>query len=170
MKFRICLTIISSLTIGFFSSCSDNKSLEEKLVAQQLKIDSLQKQINEMKPGLGEIMAGIQNHHAKLWFAGIYQNWNLASFELDEIKEMVEMAKNIETDRPESKSLPILQPSLDSIEASIKSADRIKFMASYTLLTSSCNKCHEENKFEFNVITIPTVPPVSNQDFKPVGH
>ena len=168
MKYQIGWDIIFSISFLYvFTSCSNNKELEQKLATQQLKIDSMQKEINNMKPGLGELMAGIQTHHAKLWFAGTNQNWKLASFELDEIKEMVVMAEKIETDRPEIKSLPILQPSLDSIENSIQVKDRLKFISGFTILTSNCNKCHEENKFEFNVITIPSALPVSNQDFKP---
>src|SRR4051812_46176182 len=38
-------------------------------------------------PGLGEVMSRVQQHHAKLYFAGKAENWDLASYELDEIKE-----------------------------------------------------------------------------------
>jgi hypothetical protein len=38
-------------------------------------------------PGLGEFMSATQVRHAKLWFAGDAKNWELASFELDEITE-----------------------------------------------------------------------------------
>ena len=47
-------------------------------------------QLKDMKekyrPGLGEIMSGIQTHHAKLWFAGINENWKLADYEVKELK------------------------------------------------------------------------------------
>ena len=32
-------------------------------------------------------MLGIQIRHARLWFAGEAQNWNLAAFEIQELKE-----------------------------------------------------------------------------------
>src|SRR5262245_27566467 len=38
-------------------------------------------------PGLGEMMSLQQMRHAKLWFAGQAGNWELASYELDEIGE-----------------------------------------------------------------------------------
>ncbi|WP_283744478.1 hypothetical protein [Sideroxydans sp. CL21] len=38
-------------------------------------------------PGMGEIMGSTQMRHAKLWFAGKSGNWDLASYELDEIRE-----------------------------------------------------------------------------------
>jgi len=54
----------------------------------QVEIDSLRHQLSETyTPGLGEFMSGIQIHHAKLWFAGISKNWELADFEIKEIRE-----------------------------------------------------------------------------------
>ena len=38
-------------------------------------------------PGLGEMMSLQQMRHAKLWFAGQAQNWELASYEIDELGE-----------------------------------------------------------------------------------
>src|ERR1700747_350413 len=38
-------------------------------------------------PGLGEMMSLQQMRHVKLWFAGQAENWELASYELDEIGE-----------------------------------------------------------------------------------
>ena len=39
------------------------------------------------EPGLGEFMMATQLRHAKLWFAGKSHNWDLAAYEIDEIKE-----------------------------------------------------------------------------------
>src|SRR5437868_13646357 len=39
------------------------------------------------RPGLGEIMTLQQMRHLKLWFAGRSANWDLADYELDELKE-----------------------------------------------------------------------------------
>lgn len=38
-------------------------------------------------PGLGEFMTATQLRHAKLWFAGKANNWDLAAYEIDEIAE-----------------------------------------------------------------------------------
>ena len=38
-------------------------------------------------PGMGEIMGATQMRHSKLWFAGRASNWDLAGYELDEIRE-----------------------------------------------------------------------------------
>ena len=118
-----------------------------------------------MKPGLGELMLGIQTHHAKLWFAGKNENWKLANFEMDEIRELIETAQKIETDRKEISSLPMIFPALDSLAFSINNRNEKLFENDFLMLTNACNACHTKTNFEFNVITVPTSPPVKNQDF-----
>ncbi|MBS1528953.1 MAG: hypothetical protein JSU01_01490, partial [Bacteroidetes bacterium] len=67
----------------------------------QTKIDSLQQKVNKAyRPGLGEFMLGIQEHHAKLWFAATNRNWELADFEVHEIGETLDDIKQYCTDRP----------------------------------------------------------------------
>ena len=111
-------------------------------------------------------MLGIQIHHAKLWFAGQAQNWALAEFETGEISETTEAVKEYCSDRPEIKSIAMIDPAMDSISAAIKNKNLIAFNASFTLLTNACNNCHNTTHHEFNVIKIPDNPPFSNQDFK----
>lgn len=155
------LLIISSLVI--LSACSSNDN-NTKLQAQ---VDSLNAQIAQTyKPGLGEFMMGIQVHHAKIWFAGKNQNWDLANFEVGEIKETLDDVKKYCTDRPEIKSLPILYPALDSVNNAIKAKDPKRFETSFILLTNSCNSCHQNTHHQFNVIKIPETPPYTNQEFK----
>ena len=111
-------------------------------------------------------MSGIQTHHAKLWFAGINANWKLSEYEIDEIREMFETAKEFETDRPEVSNIPMIYSALDSVSNAIKQQNVESFKNSFQSLTTTCNSCHQTVHFEFNVITIPTAPPVTNQDFK----
>jgi hypothetical protein len=134
----------------------------------QQQVDSLQKQLNgAYRPGLGEFMMGVQEHHAKLWFAGINQNWPLADFEVHEISETVDDIKKYCTDRPEVKSIGIIDPAIGSINAAIKQKSTEQFKKAFTDLTNSCNNCHKDNQHGFNVITIPSGLPVENQKFKP---
>ena len=88
-------------------SCSQGDNTDKL----QSQVDSLQKKLNATyKPGLGEFMLGIQEHHAKLWFAGINKNWELADFEVHEIGETLGDIKQYCTDRPEVKSIGIIDP------------------------------------------------------------
>jgi hypothetical protein len=134
------------------------------------QIDSLKQQSNNgYKPGLGEFMSTIQMHHAKLWFAGINGNWQLADFEINEIKETKNDIQRFCAGRPETKSLnDFLSPGIDSVNYAIGKQDIGMFKNKFTFLTSSCNNCHKSNGFGINVVTIPTAPPVTNQDFKPM--
>ena len=145
-------------------SCNSNEPTVNTRSA--ITSDSLHKMMEQYAPGLGEIMGGIQTHHAKLWYAGINENWKLAQYEIDELKERFEQARTVEAERPEVKMIPMMYPSIDSINVAIGHKNLAQFKSGFQLLTASCNSCHSDNNFEFNIITIPTAPPVNNQDFK----
>jgi hypothetical protein len=140
-----------------------------QLQSMQMQIDSLKLKTNDTyKSGLGEFMNGIQLHHGKLWFAGVNDNWKLAEFEVQEIHEALDDVKKYITDRPETKLIEMIYPPLDSVTAAIQVRNRELFKSSFKSLTETCNNCHRATDHEFNVITIPTSPPVTNQEFKPV--
>lgn len=157
------MKIYFSLVIILLAACNSN---EPAKINSAITSDSLHKMMELYAPGLGEIMGGIQTHHAKLWYAGINDNWKLAQYEIDELKERFEQARTVEISRPEVKMIPMMYPSIDSINVAINHKNLEEFKSGFRLLTASCNSCHSDNNFEFNIITIPTAPPVSNQDFK----
>lgn len=133
----------------------------------QQKVDSLQQQLAKTyKPGFGEFMSGIQIHHAKLWFAGKNQNWKLADFEIKEIEEALAGIQQYCVDRPESKSIGMMDGAIDSLNKAIEQKNVVQFNSGYLLFTATCNECHRSTAHEFNVITIPANPPFTNQDFK----
>jgi len=160
-------TTIAILLLAFLASCSQNP----RPAQDSPYVDSLALEVKEIResyrPGLGEIMLGIQLHHAKLWFAGTNNNWKLAEYEIGEIKESLEEATVVETNRPEVKTIGMITPAVDSVAAAIQEKNLPEFKRNFELMTATCNNCHTANKFEFNVITIPTALPVTNQDFKP---
>jgi hypothetical protein len=143
------------------------KQQTESTRALQVRIDSLEgKLAATYKPGFGEFMSSIQVHHAKLWFAGKNQNWELADFEMHEIAETIDAIKEYQTEREESKKVDMLKPSLDAVKDAIDKRDPALFNSSYLLLTSTCNNCHKAVNFGFNVVKVPDTPPFSNQAFK----
>jgi hypothetical protein len=152
--------LLTSLTL---ISCSRDR---DRVITIERKIDSLEKSIAVIyKPGLGEFMSGIQVHHAKLWFAGINQNWELADFEIHEIKEICNNIITIVTDRKESPLVAMLDPALDSVNFAILHKDPQIFKNSFIFLTNTCNTCHHDVHYEFNAVKIPDTPPFSNQVF-----
>lgn len=148
-------------TAVLLSACNQQRDNTQSL---QNQIDSLQ--TNAYKPGLGEFMSSIQVHHIKLWFAGQNENWKLADFEINEIKESLGNIKKYCTDRPEANSIGMIEQPLQNVSNAVQQKSITEFRNSYTILTSTCNSCHQATQHEFNVITIPTAPPFSNQSFK----
>lgn len=156
-----------SLLVLFFISISCNQQADQTKILQT-KIDSLENKISETyKPGFGEFMSNIQIHHAKLWFAGENQNWKLADFEINEIKENLEGIQKYCSERTETKSIGMINPAMDSLSNAILKKDKNLFRKKYTNLTNSCNACHQSTNHEYNVIIIPKNSPFSNQDFNP---
>lgn len=150
------------LLIILLVACNSHKDIK----AADARIDSLEQKLKDAyKPGLGEFMSGIQVHHAKLWFAGVNENWELADFEVHEIMENVDAIKKYETERTESKSIPMLEPALDSVNNSIQRKDLSLFKKNFLLLTNTCNNCHKAVNYSFNEVKVPDNPPFSNQVF-----
>lgn len=161
MKYVVCVSVI------FFVCYLSCKEVVDKTPILQSRIDSLELKLAESyKPGLGEFMSGIQVHHAKLWFAGLHENWKLADFEINEIIEALDDIKQFCKDRPEVISLNLIDQSIDSMSLAIQQKNIKQFKNNFTLLTNTCNQCHQVTNHEFNVIKIPDNPPFSNQDFK----
>ncbi len=157
--------ILLFLLMFLIATCNQQERNSHLL---QAEIDSLRHQLADTyTPGLGEFMSGIQGHHAKLWFAGTNQNWELADFEIKEIQEAVEDIQKFNMDRPEVKSIGMIIPAIDSLNTAIKQQNTGLFESGFHFLTNTCNACHRTTDHGFNVIIIPASPPVSNQRFAP---
>ncbi len=166
MKFLTVLATVLLIYAVLIISCANKPHVPRE---PNTEIDSLKAEIEfikeHYKPGLGEIMNTIQLHHAKLWYAGIHENWDLASFEIDELTEMFDVAQKIETDRPEIKDIPMIRNPVENLRSDIDAHNEEAFKSEFRLLTQTCNNCHQKNHFGFNKIIIPTSPPVTNQEF-----
>ncbi len=150
----------------FLFGCSQPDQGTGKLL--QAKIDSLQKLIDSAyKPGLGEFMSSIQLHHEKLWFAGKNENWKLADFEINEIREDLTDINSYCRDRPETHFLPMITPPLDSVTLAIQQENSASFKKHYIILTNTCNSCHQVTKHEFNVLKVPETSSFPDQEFEP---
>lgn len=120
------------------------------------------------QPGFGEYMMNIQAHHQKLWYAGTQENWTLATYEIGEIHEMVDAVKTYQTERPESKLIPMIEPALDTVQAAINAKSETRFTHAYVNLTNTCNTCHHEANHPFIHILVPESGNFPDQDFKPL--
>jgi hypothetical protein len=122
-------------------------------------------------PRLVEIMMATQSHHTKLWLAGNARNWDLADYQIDELKEGLEDAAK---HSPDYKGVPVgrmienlMMPPIGEIESAIKARDGAKFAAAFEKLTAACNACHEGSNRGFIVIQRPAASSFPNQSFAP---
>ncbi|MBL7739268.1 MAG: hypothetical protein JNK14_08605 [Chitinophagaceae bacterium] len=160
MKYLTFLPVIALALIACHTS-------PDKRDAQHLHHFSEKKMPLTYHPGFGDFMANIQVHHAKLWFAGINENWRLADFEKHEIEETLENIKNFKAEKKETPQLSLLSPLLDSIGHSIRTKNVSSFKSNYTQLTNGCNACHRAANHDFINIKTPDISPVPNQSYRP---
>ena len=170
----LCLILI---TVLFFRLASlenrSTKSGEPPASGAAIPQDSLNRMqadlagIKEAAPGLGEYMTTIQLHAGKLWFSSKAANWELAQYELDELKETMEAAKSLNAEKNGVKISnvldSILQTQIAALDQSIKQKSQNEFQKSYDETLSACNGCHREAGYKFIHIIRPSAPPVSNQ-------
>ncbi|MBM4257436.1 MAG: hypothetical protein FJ147_16270 [Deltaproteobacteria bacterium] len=123
------------------------------------------------KPGLGEIMGYLQIRHAKLWFAGDKENWQLADYGLHELEEGVEDITKLHPthDRvpmPTEKAVQqFMNLPLQQLRDAITQKNKATFSAAFESLTASCNACHMQSNVAFIRVQQPELHPYSNQDF-----
>jgi hypothetical protein len=126
----------------------------------------------ELVPGLGEYMTTIQLHAGKLWFAAKASNWDLAEYELDELRETMQAAKGLNAEKNGVKISDVLdsvlQTQVAELDKSIKSKSQAEFQKSYDEALSACNGCHTEAGYKFIHIVRPSSPPVTNQKWETV--
>jgi len=103
--------------------------------------------------------AGRMGH---VWFAGEAANWDLAQYQLTEMREIQEVG---ETTRPaRAVALKSFESSfLDPLEEQIKAQDKAKFEAAYSAAIQGCNSCHGSQTsadwpqgFKFIKVQVPT--------------
>ena len=135
------------------------------------KIKALEAKIDEMKPGLGEIMGVIQQHHAKLYFSLNAANWDLATYQLDEIGEGFDDVVKYYPHFKEVKAalsdlVPrFIKPSLSNLEAALKKKDKPAALKYFGELTTGCNGCHAAASHPFISIQVPHGDEFTNQKF-----
>src|SRR5437870_13571807 len=123
--------------------------------------------------GLGEFMGRIQVDHAKLWLAGEARNWELAGYQLSELKEVFSDVQDLV---PRYHNIPvgdmidaIITGTVTELEGAIAGRDFNKFSVSFDSLTAACNSCHQAANRGFIVIRRPAQSNFINQDFAPAS-
>lgn len=161
------------LAVIFLAGCSQQQDASSKAVLEA-KVATLEQQLDQTKPGLGEIMGVIQQHHAKLYYAGTEKNWPLAAYELNEIQESLDDAIQLypgkfkEVRVPLSELIPTMTKStMDQVHDAITRKNEESFVRAYQALSTSCSSCHAAANDPFIRIKVPSAGMFSDQDFAP---
>jgi hypothetical protein len=164
--------VLVGLAVIFLAGCAQQQNVNSN-AALDAKVADLEKTVDDLKPGLGEIMGVIQQHHAKLFYAGTKANWPLADYELGEIQESLDDAMKF---YPKFKDVPVplteliptlTKASIAQVHAAIEQKNEKSFVQAFAALSTSCSNCHEAANHPFVKIQAPTDAMFSNQKFAP---
>ncbi len=115
-------------------------------------------------------MSSIHLHFSKLYYAAEARNWDLAYFERGEILENLEVVAAL---KPEERGVSLTgiveafkNTQLAALKEAIDMKDRSLFRSAYLEAMNMCNTCHQSTGRPFIVITVPTNPPVANQQWE----
>ncbi|MGH6788955.1 MAG: hypothetical protein ACRECC_04655 [Pseudolabrys sp.] len=160
--------MLAVLPVGALSQQSAPKAPEPPKAAETPKTSATPK---TYIPGLEQFMGVILTEHAKLWYAGSARNWELAEYQLGEIKEVMSDVQDLV---PTFKNLPladmldaVITGQIADLEKAIDAKDPKKFADGYGKLTDACNACHQATGNGFVVIKRPGPGAFPNQDFSP---
>jgi hypothetical protein len=165
--------IVVGLAVIVLAGCAQQQNTNSN-AAVEAKVATLEEQVNEIKPGLGEIMGVIEQHHAKLYYAGTKANWPLAAYELNEIQESLDDAMQLYPDKFKNVSVPLPQiipamtkGSVAGVQQAIQQKNERSFVQAYQALSRSCSTCHAAENHPFIKIQTPAPGMFSDQDFAP---
>ena len=147
--------IIKSATTYFLAMAIIGCSTQPPTNNNQTAIDSLNKMVSQLKPGLGEFMLQIKYHHDSLGKAINNKDYDRAAYEVDELKEITEKIQqlNITNDKLQ-KPFAIfyekyLQTPFNVLADAAAKKDDASLKTNFISLTNNCNSCHHENNMAF---------------------
>ena len=118
-------------------------------------------------PRLGDIMNAVQTRHIKLWLSGKALNWELAAYELRQLKAGLLEAAVMYEGIPVSNVTTMTKP-VQSISDAIDAKDFKRFTKAVVELTDGCNSCHQTMQRGYIVLKMPTASPFfSDESFAP---
>ena len=148
--------------------------------SEQAQIAALKREIAELKksvyrPELGEQMLTLQIRHARLWFAGEAQNWLLAAFEIQELKEAFDAVVEQNPEHPVflpqrlADILPAMTKApIKALRDATDHGSKAEFEKAFDSLSAACTGCHHVAGNDFLVIERPRTPLLDNLRVAPL--
>lgn len=154
---KIRLTFLASTFLLVTSSTAGGQTAEQAL---PLTDSANALRAPEFKPGLDDLMTMlIQPRHIRLYYAGTGDNWELAAFELAELRSafrrVVEAMPRYQGSDVTAALRTFIDPNIQAIDATIKAGNSRQFVKEYARLTGACNACHTFLEHPFLVIKVP---------------
>lgn len=143
----------------------------DRIAALEANVEALSTRVEELTPETAVLMAQVQIQHAKLYYAGRAQNWQLAAYTLHEINEALQAVQTFNDQfedfpTPLSELVPsLVGPPLGELHGAIRAKDSVRFDAAFDSLTGACNACHVTLDHGFIRVQAPTAREFSNQRF-----
>ena len=120
------------------------------------------KVLGDIQPGLGVIMQEIGRRFTAIFYAARSGNWDLANYELKELREAQEVA---EITRPKRKDALISfedsflggeeNAAEGTLQDAINKKNFLAFNKSFKSAVDGCNGCHQSNGFPFIKYKLP---------------
>ena len=159
-------TLLASVgTVAAAGDCAAGDQAEIAALKQELA----QLKKSTYRPELGQQMLELQIRHARLWFAGQAQNWNLAAFELQELREAFAAVVEQNPDNANFQPLRLadILPAMTKgpvrdLRDAIDHNNKVEFNRAYDGLSAVCTGCHRIAGIDFLVIQRPTTPILDN--------
>jgi S-layer homology domain/Cytochrome c554 and c-prime len=135
-----------------------------KLIDQKLNTNDQNLALWKIQPGLGTVMIEYGNRMARLWFAGNAGNWDMATYQIAEMKEIQETGEITRPNRADP--LKAFEASyLDPVNATAQAKDKPGFITAFNAMIAGCNGCHTAastatiSSFKFIKVQIPKTDP-----------
>jgi cytochrome c553 len=144
------------------------------------EIQALRQQLDELKksayrPELGGQMLILQIRHARLWFAGEAGNWNLATYEVQELKEALDAVAEHNPDDANLQPLRLADvlPAMTrgpiaDLRNAVDAKNKAAFEKAFDGLSAACTGCHHVAGNDMLVIQRPKTPLLDNLRVAPI--
>lgn len=115
------------------------------------QITTIEKQFR----GFDNAMVETGFRYQELYWAGLDQNWEYASYQLEKIKLAIENGLQRRPKRAKSAE-HFLNTVLPDMQKAVDGKDTAIFNTGFQILTVNCNNCHAREKVPFFTVKIPT--------------
>lgn len=120
----------------------------------------------ELYATLGDIMGLTQIRHEKLWHAGRAENWELAAYEIQQLRSTLVRSAVLYLNIPIELIMAADEP-MEELAKAVKAQDGKAFAEAYTQVTAACNACHHAGGVGYIRMVVPRTSSFTNQDFAP---